>query len=78
MYLADGYKFHVESGISISRNFVKIVTRLVVPAEGHAQYIILEHDRQSIDILNVYAPNNTRGGTRLSKKLVEYPFMEVD
>lgn len=59
LYSARGRKFHAGTGIAVSRTFTPCITSKGVPVEGRAQFITMELNRQTLGILNIYAPNDT-------------------
>lgn len=78
LYPTSGDKYHAGTTISLSKNLVSKVTYKGVPIEGRAQFVTILINKQSIGILNVYAPNETGPCSRFWTTLADFPFAKTD
>lgn len=78
LYTATGDKYHAGTALLLSKTFKDRITGKGAPVEGRAQFVTLVVNKQSIGILNIYAPNDTGARARFWSKLADYPFPKAE
>jgi exonuclease III len=76
-YSARGDRYKGGTGIILGAKTGALVTDSKVIVEAQAQYVLIKINKQTIGILNIYAPNHTAARARFWNQIANHNFLEV-